>query len=1805
MKIADLYYQKFLSLFIDHYRNDLINDHAGHCMKITGLTLDKLKQLYPLICQIDSPVKTYILSDTESGEEYISATKLIEYRNDLSISLLVLIPVNSRTSAEDSYGDATFMELSIAPIEKKLYDQLIDSIPSIHSYIVHDILNYIKEHISLIDKINYLLYLTLNDWTPQALGDGLYLLGLIPDSALEENKNVLRKRLACNVESSLILGDFSLSVSERVNKLPIQKGSNQKNIAAFLKQEEEAKNRMELTALLNDKYPQLNFRFWEIPEIEDTKELVLRADLIPIAGKELVRNPEGDGYTLSIPTGKKVKLRIRVITQPIPKDNKDLKFFRINLMSVDGMYLVGEVKKVKVTEGVKAYRDVTFEIHDNQFDDGSYYFHVLAEDEHGTVLNNDDPFRHDSVQEEWDRRKQEDETLSKEQFQEQNRVLLTSDTETFHLQATDEEVEVTETRKAKIDNVLQAYFHYRIEKVRRKEELDIPAAQQAEWLDGHQVAQIFHIKYNPTHNYQIALSKKLTAIETCLLNHSDEIGMIKAQIGGNPSQTELQSLRFNPLAEVLEIPQELLEKREELFSLIKASAPNETGVTATFDIYNHIDIVKEYITTYHEWLSSITNTEDAISLNAELQLLDSVNLSVEMPDGTHTNLKLLPPMHPLRLAWLVNLFDLYTDWESKTAQYPEQYKSSWFKKLDKLFYGELIPETAPLILADRTVTNYYQYVGELTFGWALYVNPAKTKDDAFASSFRQIKSYLASLLNIASEKRIDSDINQELIYRHIRNYIRQHPYAGKLVINMFNAGDAAVFARTMIDLEREGYNLQYEVRLFADDKMILPGEAFRELLNPETQISEEAEAFSQAAGNRLFPKLRFSINELSDFINKPYDYQAHISFLVNPFPAKTVLIRQDEKLQSFYLNGVVNRSIIQVVEKEKGYTWNRYFSENKMPVPLNEFSNKIVALFVQYQRFIAQTLAVSSERSVPSTRLELTENDIVLLSLIHDVSDWVVTFDKNMGPEFYDLPCIQEGEIPYLLDYIPSDDVTGISSYLTTRPTSEIEGLMLPHFRAFGIDVEDKNKFKTLLEDVRSVSSSLLLQANNSHNTAFEVLGTTFMKRMLQKKGLLEDAFLIPVDLHKNLFENLDTDTKERADTLLVNIHPQKREIVFTVVEIKCRTTLSAQEKEDLQDKMNQQIENTIHALQVHFDMEYQSFDRLDRELKTMDLSSLLTFYLQRAERYNQLNPDGYEMYMDFLTDLCNGFNLKFKNLGIIFDFSSIIPQQKEYMGDTTFYTMGRSVIEDILDNDSLLKTIAPASLEEKDLISFFEVPERTKTARDIPTAVILANSENTVLEDKESAAPETQCTGDNNKTIKEPEATYTIIQSELDTQKETKLQDEKQEQIQPEEKSEVPGVPTQPMSVNDIAYNEPPYEITIGKTSNSIQYGILGKTFTNNRPIAIDLSETNTISLFGVQGGGKSYTIGIISEMVLKQFSDVNKLPAPLAGVIFHYSESKYYAPEFTSMIYSNDNEAQLKKLKEEYGAEPGKLEDVILLAPKDKVEERKLQYPSIEIHPIQFNSNELNVEDWMFLLGAVGNDSTYIKQLRAIMKTVRKNISLRTIRRGVVASQLLNNTQKNLAEQRLQFAEEYIDDNAHLSDLLKPGRLIIVDLRDEFIAEDEALGLFVVMLNIFSGIEKYNEKSFNKFIVFDEAHKYMNNKDLTNSIVKAIREMRHKGVSLMIASQDPMSLPTEIIELSSIVLLHKFNSPQWVKHVQRSIIQLGTLTPAEMSSLVPGEAFLWATKSTDKTIMVRPIKISTRPRVTKHGGDTIKAVE
>lgn len=1802
MDIITAYYDNILDIFMEVYGDTIKNASPGHCMKVTGLSADVLEKLYDRLKSIETKTQIYILTEAEElpSHAYISPTKLIELRNDLTIPILVLIPVNSFTSAEDSYGNATFRELSINDFDARLLNKLEGILSGIKG--IKQILAYTDRalNITVQDKVRYLLYISLNGQTDDAVGNGLYLLGLIPDSNIVSKNDYIPQFLSKNDECISVLSDCMVSLADKVGSLPIKSGTLQDDVAKVLRGQNGAVSRKAICAEILEKYPELNFSRWH----QHLKNVVALGEL-HITKVDIVRKG-ADRLILKIDPKKGAKVKLRIYFSPKPSAYEQLKKVKVLMMNGDGYYEETELCTKRVSENAKDYRDISFTISD-QFVNGTYFFHVCAIDEDGTVLNINDHFQDEATQKLWEKEKEKGaDSLAKEEFQQLHRKLLTSDSEDFFLELkTSEEDDTDEAiTRMKISNVLQAYFRYRIELNRKGQELTIPqrvavpdksGKTSDDELKSWQYAthiNTFQLRYDKDNNYQIPLSKKLLEIESAILKHSDKLGYVDAVISDNYTNESLKSIVLHEV-EGFKPTEGLIVKRKALFEGIMNSAPDKTGVIETFEIFNHISEIKDYLEEFHSWLKSLEEQEISQSSAVLLQSIDTVSLEVEMPDDHVAHTKLMTPLHPVRLAWLINFYEQYEDWESKTAE-DDRYRKPdvWYKKLDKLFYGELGNEVAPLVMRDVHNENYLQYVGELCFGWGFYADPQQSGDDTFSTGFRQLKAYVSQLLNIGVQYRIDSDVNKLMVFRQIKNYIVQHPYTNKLIINLFNAGDAAVFADNLVMIERATertpFDIHYEIRMFCNDIRFPQGEALKDLLNPDTQVSEEAENFSQADDNRLFPKLRYSVNSIDDFINNPQNYPAHLSFLVNPFPTNSSLKRSNTLQQSFYLNCVVNRPVVQVEKTERGYMWHRYISEVPIPNPVSSFANESQRLFSTLQWLVAHSMTTDHELSVPSLTLSIKDRNSIMLSLVHDVSDWVITFDKNMGPEFYDIPC-KEGETPYLLDYLPSAELNGISSFLTCRPTSEIEGLMAPHFKAFGINVNDRTSFMELLADIRSVSSSMIMQLDSTKNKAFEVLGTTLMKRMLKKKGLLEDSFIIPIDLHQEIFKDLDADTSERADDLLVDFHTSKREIVFTVIEIKCRQDLSNEELAVLQEKMERQIENTILALRTRYDMEYRIPDRLDRELMTLELQSLLLFYSKRAARYNYLNEGTAQDYEKFILSLSQGdYTIRFKRMGLIYQFKSDEYQHKDYLNDTLYYILGKPMIERILDKDaSVATTDVEMYKADEDFRTAFETSDRIlrEASFQIDNDIDLSDTAN-----KETP-------------VQEP-----VPEPESEVVPEVKPVPEVPDIVEPVAVTEPVQEPVlSPVSVKEVTIapvEKPQYDIMIGKTGDSEQYGILGESISGHRKIAIDLSETNTISLFGVQGGGKSYTIGTVTEMTLRQFPKVNLLPAPMASVIFHYSESMDYAPEFTSMIYANDEAGQLKKLKDVYGAEPGNIKDVIMLCPIDKVEERQEEYPNIEVHPIAFHSTDLNVQDWMFLLKAVGNESTYINQLRAIMRANRKNLNLADLKKSVDSSPLLSTSQKALAQQRLAFAEEYIDDTCKLGSLLRPGRLIIVDLRDEFIDKDDALGLFVIMLNIFAGVKEYEGTKFNKFIVFDEAHKYMDNKDLTSTIVTAIREMRHKGVSMMIASQDPMSLPTEIIELSSIMLMHKFNSPQWVKHVQKSITQLQTLSSSDMASLVPGEAYLWATKSTDKGVTNRPMKISTRPRVTKHGGDTIKAV-
>ena len=1061
----------------------------------------------------------------------------------------------------------------------------------------------------------------------------------------------------------------------------------------------------------------------------------------------------------------------------------------------------------------------------------------------------------------------------------------------------------------------------------------------------------------------------------------------------------------------------------------------------------------------------------------------------------------------------------------------------------------------------------------------------------------------------------------------------QHPYVETLTINAFNAGRAAALAEVLLALQRhpEFADLRYDMRLFAlDPAAPAIGEALLELLEPDSgTTAKEADAFSTPTNSHLHPKLRLAIRAIKEFRDDPEAHAAHLSFLFDLFPAEEIrAVDVQESDDSSFVHGLVQPFEVDYVEDEQSVTWlRRPLHGLTQPIEGAEALSDLMAGLSRSVSVAVATVARSQylPHARPVVALSLSADERAMLHQVHEVSDWVMTIDRNLGIEFFDHRR-HTTRPDYLIDHSP--DMANAMSHrlvITSRSVAELEALLSPILRDYGLPHSERHAL-VLLDQLRSLSGRLALKLLSSPTQRAEAMGLALSRLFLEHQGVFQNQIVVPLDAHLELYKALRQNAEEvgdevsfrRTDLALFDLDPVSRVVTCRLVEVKCYAQVGdLYAYEQLKSSIAEQIAQTEHVLAHHFDPKFGEVERPDRAIKNRDLAALLGFYLDRSERYGVVFPEAAEEARFFLRRLDErSYTLRFTRSAVVFDFNKPGTEPAEHENGIEFYRIGsdliRQLVEAAVKETETLASVQAGQSADVTREATQELLRRRSLAPAVPTfetaAFLSPPRDRTLAWDQSPRVPYSESGSTPGVRASEPEPVGDLPAGGSDSPEPGAPQ---QEAISTPVAAPTPvavmtatpAVPDTPRPKSEAAAAlaaEAAYDIMLGATGATPQFGILGEV--SGRKVALDLNQTHTISLFGVQGGGKSYTLGSVAEMASLAIPGINCLPEPLATVIFHYSPTMDYKPEFTSMVGANSVEDQVRALRETYGAEPQALADVVLLVPADKIDERRAEYPDIEVLPLQFCASELKASHWKFLMGAVGNQATYIRQIMRIMKSMRDDISLDGLRAGIEASSVPDHL-KDLARMRLDLAAEYINDTTSLSEVVRPGRLIIVDLRDEFIEKDEALGLFVVLLQLFADA-RIDGRSFNKLVVFDEAHKYIESPDLVAGLIEVVREMRHKGVSIMVASQDPPSVPVSLIELSSQIIMHKFNSPAWLKHIQKANAALGNLTPERMAQLKAGEAYVWSSKATDESFSRGAVKLRCRPRVTQHGGATRVAV-
>ncbi|HOQ42546.1 MAG TPA: hypothetical protein PLG94_12225 [Smithellaceae bacterium] len=1794
--IADLLSPKILAKLDDR--------RPGHCMRISDLNDEVMECLCKQLRRTRPDGNIFILGNYEhEGEPYrITSTKLVELRNlddksELRQPLMVFIPASLRTSAEDSFGVATFEDIQFPKIYEELMESLLDCLPPTFISHVRDIFAILAEEQWLfadsVAKVRFLLTALDNGIDGESLGASLYELTLVPDFKLFADPAMVNGKIRRNIKSVRELMTSDKSVRGRVADLGLSDKIIESSLFVFFDKYDIQEPEVWTQYIATDKnWWGISFDKWTFREelsLEKISLAVLETDL------PVVREDETDdqlsglvGQQVLVPNDRR-KMNVVFEVAPHPSKVNGLGYFTVQIISQsDGP--IGKSKKIKAWTTPKLQCTVSLsKLNKFEFIEGWHFIRVLPWTADG------DPILLEA---------NEDPDIIKRSYE----------SEPFYVLPDGNMEEEPPQRAIPTEESLEhALFRLQLTALADERDPDEILPTEVTWAEGKRSQKTLRqdtllAKFGREGAIQIHLSRILKTIEQRLLTEPRHPAGWRIQINMDAAEHLARVGLSLPTSTAMA---SFLAAREELFKKVRKDAHELVTQGLSFRhaekecltyAESYLDLVRSLMR--HAQTTSGPERQQHLQSLRNVLAVDSIYVVLKDFRGRHREAVLISPTHPLRVLWLVSWVALGKDWLDKIKSGGKDY----IPYIRSALLNGLVPSAFPVGVPTED-GRIFTPVDNINTFWALY---APTTED----NPRGLMAEICAALGLPEPSTVGTDISGKVIADKMERYLSQHPYVRELSLNIFNPGAGALIADALLSLQskKEYADLRYDIRLFTSDPdSPILGEALEAMVRPDTVIHEVADAFAKSTGSHLFSKLNLAKHSHAEFHANIKDYPAHISILLDVFPAEEISIA--EKTQGIPpLYGLIQDFDTNFVDDDSGTFWNKYpivghsLNADSMPSCFSLLSS-----LSRYLCFATSAVATSgsSFQAVPVVTLGLDVSERELIYEVHQISDWVFTIDRNMGIEFFDHGG-RKNRPDYLIDYVPGASSQSTHNLIiSSRSNEELEAMLKPVLIGHGLSVDGSQAFQ-ILANLRSLSGQIALKLISASTQQAEALGLALARLYLEYQGALSNQIIMPLDAHINLYRS-DNETDEisdgislqRTDLALFDLNLAERIITCNLVEVKCYSQVGDFAAfNQLKERISSQINQSERILQRHFDPALKKPDRPDRLLKSRELSRLLQFYLDRSLRYGIFDEMAAQEARGFITSFEQGYSLQFRRCALIFDFEKQGTEKPENEIGIEFHRIGIDLIESLLENcrkpvSTEIEKELPAQLLSQQVIQ--NVPKLKTAAFIVPDRERSTFwSDDEVEKTKELSPDKIFC----------PEGVSKIAEA----QKESNASDQKSQRSVGVDKEEVnagdasasmissdsDNVRPQKHVIEPISPNEVNYDIMLGINGNSPQYGLLGQVA--GRKIALDLNHTHTISLFGVQGGGKSYTLGTVIEMASMPLQNINILPSPLATVIFHYSPTQDYSPEFTSMIHENSVAEEVRILREQYSASPEALRDILILTPANKVDERRNEYPDIEVYPIAFSASELKAAHWKFLMGAIGNQSMYMRQINLIMRSLRDNLTLDALRHGIDHSNLSDNL-KEIAQTRLLFASEYINDSQRLHDLIHPGRLIIVDLRDEYIEKDEALGLFVVMLQIFSEAT-YQGRTFNKLVVFDEAHKYIENDDLVAGLVEVVREMRHKGTSIMVASQDPPSVPVSLIELSTQIIMHKFNSPAWLKHIQKANAALGELTSDKMSRLGTGEAYVWSSKASDDTFTRSAVKIKCRPRITQHGGSTKVAV-
>ena len=210
---------------------------------------------------------------------------------------------------------------------------------------------------------------------------------------------------------------------------------------------------------------------------------------------------------------------------------------------------------------------------------------------------------------------------------------------------------------------------------------------------------------------------------------------------------------------------------------------------------------------------------------------------------------------------------------------------------------------------------------------------------------------------------------------------------------------------------------------------------------------------------------------------------------------------------------------------------------------------------------------------VLKTQLHAEQADSV--RRLHELSDWVITVDRNAGIEYFDAPrAAADVYETYVIDCVPErQDLDSVQLVTSTSNIDEVMRLLDQTLNDMALSCSPRN-CNFLLSQLKAISGRLAMRLADRGQGRGEMIALAMFYAHCTRSGVvqewppLESGFLVPLDDVRELLlddkekpeaadDDVDDGSRLRADLVYVGLS-RRGALQFTFIEIKYRRLLKS-----------------------------------------------------------------------------------------------------------------------------------------------------------------------------------------------------------------------------------------------------------------------------------------------------------------------------------------------------------------------------------------------------------------------------------------------------------------------------------------------------------------------------------------------------------------------------------------------------------------------------------------------------------------------